>query len=209
MILKAFSSRHYTPIFDVNEPFVSEIDEQDEYMFSGGFDLYKENEDIENYDDAERIIATVRGIFFDEDKILDDDQDIVDLADMLDGDVYTAMYALSKSKLYNQDPNEDKIFLPLFSCYVQRVYVYPEFRQSGIAQYIFTNMEQIFLHCFNTNIHSFVIYPKPQQPDPQGNWINSSDDKGVMLNCMVKVIKSFGFSPLGSSGYFAKNCAVY
>jgi hypothetical protein len=58
------------------------------------------------------------------------------------------------------------------------------------------------------NIHSFVVYPKPQQPDPVGNWVNSPDDNGAMLKTMVSVIKKAGFKQLGKSGYYILNCAA-
>jgi|GEM_PF-2254133 len=200
MILKAFSSRHYVSIYDVNETFLKTIDEQEIYNFVGGFDLRDE--------ETTEAVATVRGIFFDEDKILNNDENIVALADMLNADVEGAMSVLSQSKIYNQELNDEKAMLPLFSCYIQRIYVYPKFRGLGIARYIFENLEQIFAHCFNTPIHSFVIYPKPQQPDDKGSWDNIPDDSGVMLTRMIGILKKAGYKQIGKSGYYAFNCAV-
>jgi len=200
MILKAFSSRHHTLLFDMDREFVEAVDEQEEFSFIAGFNLFDE--------ENEKAVATVCGIFFDEAKILNEGEDIVELADMLDVDVYGAMDALSSSKIYNQEKSPDKEWMSLFSCYLQRVYVYPEYRNTGIARYIFENMEQVFTHCFNTPINSFVIFPKPQQPDVNDNWDNSVDTDGSMLKRMLQVIKKDGYKQIGKTGYYAKNCAA-
>lgn len=200
MVLKAFSSRHHLSIYDYKELFANEVDEQEIFSFMGGFDLEDERTSEE--------IATVSGIFFDEDKILNESENIVNIADMFDGDVYVAMAALSKSKLHNKKLNDEKARLSLFSCYIERIYIYPKFRELGLSRYIYENLEQIFLHCFNIQIHSFVIYPKPQQPDKDGNWNDSSDNDGLMLKKMISVLKKNGYKQLGKTGFYAINCAV-
>ena len=200
IILEAFSSRHSVSIYNTDEPFSEITDEDEIYSFFGGFDLHNER--------TKEIIAVVDGIFFDEDKILNDGEDVVDVADALDGDATGAMFALSKSRIHNQALNFEKAMLPLFSCYIRRVYVYPKFRGSGIARYIFENIEAICLHSFNTHIHSFVIYPKPQQPNVEGNWENMPDEDGVMLKRMVSVLKKAGYKKIGKFGYYALNCAL-
>lgn len=187
-------------IYEIKEEFIKSVDEQEEYMFIGGFTLQSE--------DTDEVIATVNGGFFDEDKILNESQDIVDLADMLDGDVHGAIANLIESKIHDQEMNDEKAMLSLFSCYIQRIYVHPKYRGTGVARYVFTNLEQIFLHCFNTPIHSFVIYPKPQQPDENDCWDDSLDEGGVMLKRMVYLLKKDGYKQIGRTGYYAKNCAV-
>lgn len=80
MKLEAFSSRYFETYIDIDEPFTESIYENQEYCFFGGCTLKDE--------DSDDLIAIVEGYFFDEDKILDEGQDIVDIADMLDADVY-------------------------------------------------------------------------------------------------------------------------
>ena len=207
--LEAFSSRHDVSIFDAAESFSKAVGEQEEYMFSGGFDLYEVELDDEYEEvDPKELIATVRAVFFDEDKILNEGQDIVDIADMTNSDTCGAIAALTKSKIHNQQLDDDKLFLPLFSSYIQRIYVYPKFRSSGVARYIFNNMADIFLHCFNTNIHSFVICPKPQQPDIHGNWSDSPDENDTMLKRMILLLKKSGYKKIYNSEYYAVNCAI-
>ena len=200
IVLKASSSRHNSSIIDLNDKFISSIDEMDKYSFIGEFALYD--------DDTDEILAKVSGIFFDEDKILTENEDIVDIADMIDADVYEAMASLTKSKLYNQEINEENMFLPLFSCYIQRIYVYPKYREKGIAHYIFLNLEQIFLHCFNAHIRSFVIFPKPQHPNEKNEWEDYPDKDGTMLKKMTSLLKNNGYKQIGKTGFYAKNCAV-
>jgi GNAT superfamily N-acetyltransferase len=200
MILKAFSSRYDISISNLNNEFINSVDEMEKYSFIGGFVLYD--------DDTDEILATVSGMFFDEDKILNENEDIVDIADMIDADVYGAMSVLSKNKIHNQEVNDEKMFLSLFSCYIQRIYVYPKYRKTGIAHYIFSNLEQIFLHCFNTPIHSFVIFPKPQQPNGKNAWENSPDNDGTMLKRMKKLLKINNFTQIGKTGYYIKNYAA-
>ncbi|MDR2941287.1 MAG: hypothetical protein LBV17_01670, partial [Treponema sp.] len=101
MVLKAFSSRHNSLINDLTEEFISSVDEMEKYSFVGGFTLHD--------DDTDEILATVRGVFFDEDKIEYENEDIVDIADMIDADVYGAMAALSKSKIHIQEVDEEKM----------------------------------------------------------------------------------------------------
>jgi hypothetical protein len=217
MVLKAFCSRHYMTIFDSSRPFISEVDEEEEYMFTAGFNLHHTNSDDKDFDDdinddadyePGEVMATVYCTFFDEDKILNDNVDIVVQADMISSDLQGAIYTLTKSRTYKKMIDEDKIFLPLFTCYIDKFYIYPKYRKSGIARYIWDNIENILLHCFNTHIHCFVIIPKPQQPDDEGNWDNSIDENGEMLKRMIKVIKKAGFKQLGKSEYYALNCAA-
>jgi hypothetical protein len=70
------------------------------------------------------------------------------------------------------------------------------------------NLEQIFLHCFNTPIHSFVIFPKPQQPNERNNWEDFPDNDGIMLKRMVNLLKKNNFTKIGKMGFYVKNCTA-
>ena len=200
MILKAFSSRHDLTIENLEENLNKTLYEEEPYTFIGGFTLHEEKTD--------EILATISGIFFDENKILDENENIVDIADMIDEDVYKGMQALFKSKLHNEEIDNNKIFLSLFSCYIQRFYVYPKHRNKGIASYLFKNLEPIFSHCFNTPIHSLVIYPRPQQPNEKNQWENTLDKDGSMLKKMINQLKKEGYRKIGKTNYYAKNYAI-
>lgn len=200
MKLEAFSSRHFETYIDIDEPFTESIDENQEYCFFGGFTLKDE--------DSDDLIAIVEGYFFDEDKIVDEGQDIVDIADMLDADVYGAMYALTHSRLYKKEVDMDLAMRSLFSCYISRVFVYETYRGKGIGRYIFENLSAICLHCFNTQIHCFVICPKPQHPTDNNTWVDSEDKDGKMLKLMVSTIIKSGYRQISKTEFYAINCAA-
>jgi GNAT superfamily N-acetyltransferase len=206
LILKAYSSRYNLEIKNLIEDFDKEIFEYDDgnkkFTFYGAFNLYINR----------KIATSVSGIFFDENKIINEYKNIVDIADIIDADVYDAIKTLYNSRIYKQEIFDDKIFSSLFTCYIQRVYVYPEFRKRGIARYIFKNLDKIFLHCFNTEIHCLVIIPKPQQPNKKEKyeeWVNTPDENGVMLNLMIKLLKIEGYKNIGKTNVYVKNYASY
>lgn len=198
MILKieVSSSRDEIEWIDTNEPFSQCIDEMEQYSFRAFVSIFEED----------NLVAEVSGIVFDEQKILNEGQDIVDIADMYDSDTFGAISTLIESKIYKQELDENLIFTPPYSCYVEKVYVEPEYRRKGIAKYIFNNLYEIFLHCLNIHIRCFVIYPNPQQPNEKGIWENLSDED--MKKLMINVIKKSGYRRIGKSGYFAINCML-
>ena len=208
MILKAFTTRDEFKIKNSNGSFKENLQEMsiegEEYTFTAGFTLH----DRKN----RKIIADVSGIFFDEDKIKYEYGSIVEIADMIDSDVYESVKALYKSKIYNQEIDEEKYFLPLFSCYIQRIYVYPEYRNKGIARFIFKNLDQLFLYLFNTNIHCLFIIPKPQEPikrEKYKEWKNTPDEDGMILKRMIKLLKMEGYKQIGRTNIYCKNYASY
>lgn len=198
MILKieVSSSRDEIEWIDTNEPFSQCIDEMEQYSFRAFVSIFEED----------NLVAEVSGIVFDEQKILNEGQDIVDIADMYDSDTFGAISTLIESKIYKQELDENLIFTPPYSCYIEKVYVEPEYRRKGIAKYIFNNLYEIFLHCLNIHIRCFVIYPNPQQPNEKGIWENLSDED--MKKLMINVIKKSGYRRIGKSGYFAINCML-
>jgi hypothetical protein len=83
MILKieVSSSRDEIEWIDTNEPFSKRIDEMEEYSFRAFVSIFEED----------TLVAEVYGVVFDEEKILNEGQDIVDIADMYDVDTVEAM----------------------------------------------------------------------------------------------------------------------
>jgi hypothetical protein len=140
--------------------------------------------------------------------MFDEGRNIVYIADMYDGDVYNAMESLSKSKIYKQESDPNLAFDAPYICYIERVYINPEFRRKGISKYIFKNLYHIFLHCLNIHTRCFIIYPKPQQPGEKNSWVDSPDEDGSMKKLMIDVIKKSGYRQIGKSGYFAINCMI-
>lgn len=118
------------------------------------------------------------------------------------------MYALTHSRLYKKEVDMDLAMRSLFSCYISRVFVYKTYRGKGIGRYIFENLSAICLHCFNTQIHCFVICPKPQHPTDNNTWVDSEDRDGKMLKLMVLTIKKSGYRQISKTEFYAINCAA-
>ena len=148
--IDSYTSRSNTLIFDLDVAFSEQIIENDEYSFQGSLDLILKEEKFE----PGIKVATVTGIFFDENKILNEGQDAIDIADMFTSDTFEAIDVLMGSELFQREINENKSMTPLFNCYIERVYIYPEYRNSGMGNYIFNNLDQYF---YIVLIHLFVV----------------------------------------------------
>jgi GNAT superfamily N-acetyltransferase len=198
LIIKAFSSSQDAFIGDFNIPFREEVDEweEDKYTFMGSFEIIDEEKD--------KPVASVSGRFFNHDKIANDGEDIVDVADWINQEVYNAIFELNKSKLYKREIDDNKLLLALYSCYIDRVFVYPEYRNMRIGKYIFDNLEDLCCYCFNVTIHSFVIFPKPQIPSDGVAWVNAADPDGEVKKLMIRLLELTGFEKIGRNGFYAK-----
>lgn len=201
--IDSHTSRNSALIFDLNMPFGYQMDESDEYSFQGNFDFVLKEEKCHSGIE----LATVSGIFFDENKILNEGQDVVDIADMFTSDTYEAIDVLMRSELFQREIDEDKSMTPLFNCYIERVFINPEYRNKGLGNYIFNNLDQIFLHCFNTLIRCFVILPAPQILIG-GQWRDADDKDSEMLKVMINTLVKSNFEQLENPKYYGKNCAA-
>ncbi len=86
---------------------------------------------------------------------------------------------------------------------MNRVYIYPEFINNGIATYIFENMQEIFRYITGKEVNIILIYPKPQEPTFDG-WRNIEDKNDIMLNKMISKIQQFNFVPVKETGFYVK-----
>ena len=207
--LRAFSSHSVVTIYGIAGPRQDIANYEERYTTYVGFNLYDDGDADDDRDCIKGdIVATVGMLLFNESLILNERADIPELAGRHDIIASDAMSALLKSKIYKYPPCDEKESYPLFSSYLERVYVYPDLRGQGVAPYIFDNLEQIVLHCFNVNLGGVVTIPWPQQPDTNGNWIDSPDDDGTMLKKMTRTIKKAGYRRLGKSDFFAINYSV-
>lgn len=210
--IDAYSSNH-SVLIDTGDSFKNQLDRMEEmkYCFDCGFSLYETDE----YGDVIEggLIAEVHGILFDKDKILNDNLTLDEVADWTDGDAFGGMVHLLKSKVFKEEIDEDKFFMPLFECYISTLYVYPKYRNQGLGKYIFENLCDILEHCFNVTIHCIYIYPNPQVPKKVSNltsWVDLDDNKkDDMKKHMISVLHKAGYRRLGkNTGYFVLNCAA-
>ena len=90
-----------------------------------------------------------------------------------------------------------------FICYLNRVYIYPEYRNNGIATYIFENLKDIFEYITGRIPQVVLIYPKPQEPEGYG-WNNIEDKNNIMLNKIISKIQQFQFKLFQDMGFYIK-----
>lgn len=160
--------------------------------FKAGFNLYLIDENNEDED----IVATVEGQFFKYNRIDEFNIDISYLADTISDDAYKAIITLGDNTLFAE---VDLEYMPLI-CYLSRLYIYPKYRNNGIASYIYENLQEIFEYVTSDSISIFITLPCPQEPTLNGDWENISDDN--MFDKMVRLINKHEFKPVGKGFYY-------
>lgn len=171
----------------------------DKYVFFGDIQLI----DTE----TEKTIATIEITYYDEDKILNDNMSLAEISDMICGDEHFAICTLLRSRLYKAEIDEEAMFVPLVTCYISRVFVYPEYRNMGFGTYIFENISKLSEYIYNMKVHAIVICPKPQEPTDE-KWIDSIDENGQKLKKMISILKKNGYRNICESEFYAINCVV-
>lgn len=190
-------------IIDTNVSFENDADFEasvHKYYVNAGYNLYTVNDD---YSVTNNIVATVNAIFFNIKSIYDDGINIEDVADVIDtpytDDIVSAIKSFLDNDLLSETDDDDIKSI----CYLNRVYIYPEYRNNGIATYIFENLKDIFDYITGNESQIVLIYPKPQEPDGYG-WHNIKDENNIMLNKMISKIQQFQFIPFNDNGFYIK-----
>lgn len=194
--IKVSSSREKSIGMDLKEAFPSYVDEMNEYSFHVSISVSENGSRV----------ATVHGLVFDENKILNEHENIVNIADIHSADALGAISSLVKSSIYKQESDENLIFESPYICYIETLYVYPQYRGKSIGKYIFNNIYNIFLYSLNIHTRCLVICPKPQEPVDKHSWVNSLDDDGRLKKIMLNVLKGCGYKRIGKTEFFAINC---
>lgn len=190
-------------IIDTNFSFEKDSDFEasvHKYYINAGYNLYTVNNDCSVTDN---IVATVNAIFFNIKRIYNDGIDIEDIADVIDTPYTDDIVSAIESCLDNDLLSETDIDDIKSICYLNRVYIYPEYRNNGIATYIFENLKNIFDYITGNEPQIVLIYPKPQEPDGYG-WHDIKDENNVMLNKMISKIQQFQFTPFKDTGFYIK-----
>lgn len=189
-------------IIETNTPFKQDADFETlthRYYIKAGFDLFK----IQDEQETDEKVTTVGGIFFRYNDIYNDDIDITEIADVMDTeyteDIFQAINTLEEYALL---PGCDLEECELI-CYLNRVYVYPQYRNKGIATYLFENLQHIFEYITGESTKFAIVYPKPQEPTKDG-WECVNDDDNSMLDKMVSKLNQSDFYPIEDTGFYIK-----
>lgn len=166
--------------------FSSSISELDKYFFNFTISVLYNTKKV----------AIIEGTIFDNNLIENDGEIIDDIADSIDGDVAGAI-----AMLYN----ESDCFVFGEVCYLDRFYVFPNFRQNGIGSYLLNNMQSVLKFLLNANINSFTTFINPHNYVDK-KWICIEDNDDGMKEIMVRFYKKYGFNQICDSGYYAKEC---
>ena len=191
ILFEAISSRDFIIMDNFAVSFQQETSGYDKYIFECRIELYEY--DLCNKNKG-RNIASVHAIFFDEDRIIDDGEDIVIMAGLLDDDTHDAILTLTKSKVYKLI---DECFIPFqlpHTGFLKILHVSPELSESGLALYILENIDHIVRCLFNINIIALVVCPKLKDLGHEGDWIYANDEDGTEQKRMVSLLRKTGFS---------------
>ena len=152
------------------------------------------------YDEKENLVAEISAFFIDESRSYNNGLSITTVADCMSQELLDAIKVLVKTEDY-----DEIIFTPAYTCYIQTLYVYPEFRNMGIGQYLWENIADIFEYFMNKDIHAIIVYPKPHTIIKNGNTFEKEpieDDE--MLQKMKSGLVLGGFKEIDNSNYFMK-----
>ena len=189
---------------DTNKSFIESFRYDETYnnifCFNAGFNLVlmdEYDEDNGCYNKKE-MVATVEAQFFKTDYIYDYGMDIKEFADIISSDTYKAILTLSDNNLLD----EDEIWETPLVCYLSRLYIYPQYRNKGIATYILNNLQEIFEYITSEASRIFITLPCPQEQDKGGRWNNTCNKE--MLDNMIKILENHDFISIGEHGCYIK-----
>ena len=152
------------------------------------------------YDEKENLVAEISAFFIDESRSYNNGLSITTVADCMSQELLDTIKVLVKTEDY-----DEIIFTPAYTCYIQTLYVYPEFRNMGIGKYLWENIADIFEYFMNKDIHAIIVYPKPHTIIKNGNTLEKEpieDDE--MLQKMKSGLVLGGYKEIDNSNYFMK-----
>lgn len=187
--------KNKTNNIDTSKPFEESLDEYQKYAFTFSLNVYK----------GKNKVAIVSGYVMDEDKIINDNQDLLGIADMYEGTFAEAIEILSNNTIYEEEIEDNFINVSWFICYIERFYVFPKYRKQGIGKYLLTNLSEILGHFLNAPIRCFVTFINPQTLTAKG-WEFTEPKDEIIKKVMIKLFKEVGYKEIDNSDYFAINC---
>ena len=189
-------------IIDTNIPFYEDGDFEaivHKYFVRTGFNLMLVDDD---YNETNDIVATIKAVFLRYDNIRNDVINFIDAVDTINtpytDDIVRAVTTLINSQLLPKEQSRISLI-----CYLSRVYVYSKFRNKGVANYIFENLQEIFEYITGEQTNLIIIYPQPQEPSGD-RWHNVEDEE--MKQKMISKLEQNYFKPISDTGFYFKLC---
>lgn len=173
--------------------------EHADYMLEG---YYYHRLDLGIYDEDDKIkMADLTIYCFDLEKIEDGEVDLEYVADSINADVDSSMAILSAAKLIPDDVWEKPML-----CYIDKLYIKPEFRNKGIGSWLIKNVAELIKFYYDKEPYGFVIYPRPLDGRNPNDITEKLDTTSEMYQLMVNLIVKNGFAEIHETNYFFKKC---
>ena len=143
------------------------------------------------------------------------------IADSFDGDTGAGIEMLIKNRLvqnkFENYMDNRRNIRQCSSGILQNLYVYPEYRQSGIGKYLLENLNDIMVRFFDMDLLCLTVYLNPfQNDDINADYAKKpdrelKDSEKKMLEGMRKFVKKLGLKKIRGEEdhymYFVRNGA--
>lgn len=174
--------------------------ESGDYMLEG---YYYQRLDLNIFDEEDKIqMAHVVIYCFDMERIKASEVNLDYVSDSIKGDVYFSMSVLAENKLIPMGGWKKKPML----CYIDKLYIKPEFRHKGLGSWLMENVEELIKFYYDKEAYGFVTYPRPLDGRNPDDITEKLDKTSEMYQLMVNLITKNGFSEIQESNCFFKKC---
>ena len=175
------------------------VSECEEYEFEGKYHQYLW---LTIYlDDKQKLkIGKICMCCFDMATIELDGEDLVDIADSIDQDVYEAIDIVVAKEFLPENVLERPML-----CYLETLYITPEFRGKGIGTWIVQNLHSLVPFYLKSQVYGFVTYPRPSDGHEADDVIENIIKTDPMYNHMERLLLKNGYKRIDKTNYFFKS----
>jgi len=175
--------------------------EKEEYEFEGKYYKYL-NLRICCGKNGNTEIGNVLIYCFHMDAIELDGENLVDIADSINQEVYDAINVVSAIDLLPGYVWERPVL-----CYLETLYINPEFRGKGIGSWILKNLHELITFYYDTEAYGFVTYPRPSDGHDDSELLEEIIKLDPMYQHMVDLLERNEFKRIDETNYFFRNCS--
>lgn len=90
--------------------------------------------------------------------------------------------------------------------YIDRIYIDEKYRGAGIASFVLSSLNEILQYTTELSPSVYILLPKPQEKDENGNMCNVKDEKQkeICMQKLLKLYKKLGFKKIRNTEYMIK-----